>query len=322
MLSLAVHTLFGQQWEYHAVAGAAVITAALYGLKTLVSRWMRAEGVASVFAYIPSMLLLAALGDVTERGGSVVVGGLWRWLLPVSLVSFCGVVMLVRRLTPAYLRAEKRRNFYGDLWRALGLLALMCCCVGVSGRGGDVLRYRVRMERLLMEGRSAEALEVGRRSLAADTSLTSLRLYALAREHRVGERLFAYPIVGGTHSLLPDGRTVRWLMLPCLREADLGSLAGDYQLARALMRRDLETFARLLPTLYPMDRRLPRHYAEALTLCRHLHAVQTGAWSDPVMEADYQDFQSLADSEPDPALRRSRLRDTYSATYWYYYECP
>ena len=47
-----------------------------------------------------------------------------------------------------------------------------------------------------------------------DSTITMLRAYALAREGKMGERLFEYRVYGGSEALLPNGTTVKSLLLP------------------------------------------------------------------------------------------------------------
>ena len=55
---------------------------------------------------------------------------------------------------------------------------------------------------------------MGEKSDDADSSLTMLRVYALSRSKQLGDRLFEYPLAGGSDALLPDDQNVRCLFFP------------------------------------------------------------------------------------------------------------
>ncbi len=66
--------------------------------------------------------------------------------------------------------------------------------------------------------------------------------------------------------------------------------------------------------------KLPTHYKEALLLYCHLRTHPIVELHDNVMDADFADYQSMERKYSNPVERQSVLRDTYSNTYWYYYD--
>ena len=179
--------------------------------------------------------------------------------------------------------------------------------IGIAIDISDVERYALRMQRLMDEGRYAEALHVGDRSDKTDERLLELRIEALGHEKQLGERLFAYPVKGGSHSLTIGGKS-------------LYSLGGDYTLCASLIDKDLDRFVELLPQYYEVDERLPRYYREALILYTHLRTNPKIVYHDAVMDTDYDDLQQLERKYPDRRARQVAVYRQYEGTYWYYYE--
>lgn len=132
---------------------------------------------------------------------------------PVVACRICifvagGEIQLDRDVTPF---------IFGSNQRAMENLLLMACmfiAVCLCGNNDSVLHYRLRVERLLGSGAYSKALMVGEKSDETDASLTMLRAYALSRSGQLGERLFEFPLTGGSYALLPDGKGVRCLLYP------------------------------------------------------------------------------------------------------------
>ena len=172
--------------------------------------------------------------------------------------------------------------------------------IGIAIDATDVSRYALRMERLIARGDYQKALEVGEESDKTDHRLMMLRIQALAHEHLLGERLFAYPIVG-------DG-------------SDFAAQGSDYALCAALIKKDLDRFVDLLPRYYRVDDKLPRYYREALILYNHLRSNPKILYHDSVLDTDYADLQELEKQFPERKARQMAVFNQYEDTYWYYYE--
>lgn len=172
--------------------------------------------------------------------------------------------------------------------------------IGIAIDATDVRRYASRMERLMAEGNYEAALEVGEKSDKTDRRLMLLRIQALAHEHLLGERLFAYPIVGNG--------------------ADFVAQGGDYALCASLIDRNLDRFVEQLPRYYRIDEKLPRYYREALVLYNHLRSNPKVLYHDSVLDTDYADLQALEKRYPEPKARQMAVFNQYEDTYWYYYE--
>ena len=186
------------------------------------------------------------------------------------------------------------------IWQYTLIVAVLMFIIGIAIDATDVRRYASRMERLMAEGNYEAALEVGEKSDKTDRRLMLLRIQALAHEHLLGERLFAYPIVGNG--------------------ADFVAQGGDYALCASLIDRNLDRFVEQLPRYYRIDEKLPRYYREALVLYNHLRSNPKVLYHDSVLDTDYADLQALEKRYPEPKARQMAVFNQYEDTYWYYYE--
>ena len=130
-----------------------------------------------------------------------------------------------------------------QLWQTLFIVVILMFIIGVATDGTDVSYYQHRMERYMADGDYEKALEVGEESDATDAQLTQLRIEALRKTHQLGDRLFAYPVVGNNKGM--------------------NNLKGDDELCAYLINRQLDKFAEALPRYYAINDSLPRHYQEA-----------------------------------------------------------
>lgn len=343
-LAATQHLLSGGKTTYNAAIGATLITIVLLLIQIGVHAVSQLERKSFALTYFPSLLLLTVLtGGHIRTDGSYTFGA-WVWLAPLLLIIYIGVVYACRQYQTLEYHAGKPGFLARMLWINLATMAAMFLFVGSFGNSDDVLHYRMKAEKCFLRHDYKGAAAVGKRSLVADSSLTMLRAYALGKQGEIGERLFEYPLSGGSRSLLPDSNTVRLVMLQDNRiYRDLGiclkqklspiaylqfidrhhvatKLGGDYLLTAYLLDKDLNKFAYTIGKYYKLDDDLPKHYREALTLYTHQHSSPYVEYHNTVMDADFHDYQQLYHSESNTAIRKTKLRDTYGNTYWYYYQ--
>jgi hypothetical protein len=216
--------------------------------------------------------------------------------------------------------------------------------VGQVSNDDTVFHYRMRAEKHILNKEYDEVLNVGKKSLECDSSLTMLRAYALSQKNLLGERLFTYPLCGGAAALLPDNQNVRALLLDTkdvflhigrpvrqpmkpldyllfMTESEYGKkAAADYLLCGFLLEKRLDLFVKHLKKHYELsEETLPRHYREALILYNHHNKNLAVPIKDNVLETDYQDFRSLMKQISNTIECKNKARDVYGNTYWYYY---
>jgi len=94
------------------------------------------------------------------------------------------------------------------------LFAVLMLLTVFIGNSDKIFHCRLKIERELLANRPLDALQEGKKMAEADSSLTSLRIFALSKAGLLGEKLFEYPIVGNSDVLFPNQRAVRWIILP------------------------------------------------------------------------------------------------------------
>lgn len=94
------------------------------------------------------------------------------------------------------------------------LFAVLMLLTVFIGNSDKIFHCRLKIERELLANQPLDALQEGKKMAEADSSLTSLRIFALSKAGLLGEKLFEYPIVGKSDVLFPNLRAVRWIILP------------------------------------------------------------------------------------------------------------
>lgn len=345
LLFAGQHVLSGGTTHYDRTIGAVLITFVLYLLQVGVNRLTRFGGSFYALTYLPSLSFLMLLTSFHTEGAD----------FRISLSSTVFVLVVLFLYVCFYFFYEQRRSIIenvsmsrmtsaGCLWKNLLSLAVMFVMVCAGGNTDEVFHYRLRVERLLGSEKYSEALKVGDKSSDTDESLTMLRVYALSKERMLGERLFEYPLAGGSDALLPDGKDVRCMFysdseifrqlgirkkgrmkpmqyLLYLRNHGLAlKPVTDYILCGYLLDKDLDGFVREVRQRYSLtSASLPKHYKEALTLYTHLRSNPLLVYHSEVMDVDYADFQKLERKYADMRERMSHVKDSYGETYWFYY---
>lgn len=342
ILSVTQHVLSGGVTHYDRTIGAVLITLVLGLLQLVIYAFIRLDGNFHALTFFPSFLLLGILTDVSPNLEEESYIGHWYWIFPLLMIVYFGVAWMCRQIESMRLRS-KSVGVVSLIWVNLLFmvaLMLMTCSIGCSDR---LFHHRMRVENLLLAGNFDEASRVGITEHKTDSSLTFLRIYALSKNHQLGECLFEYPLIGGSEVMLPDHRNVKLMMVP---ETDVYKELGvffnkkmhptdyfvrlhstkwatkashDWLLCAYLLDGNIDAFANALPKYYLIDSSLPKHYKEALTLYSRRSPHPSVVYKEPVLEADYDDFTALRRRNKDVTLRNNKLRDTYGKTYWYYY---
>lgn len=343
VIAATQHVLSQGQTMYNTLAGALLITIGLLLLQWTVYMITRLRGLLHALTYFPSAFLLAIVATVTPDSQGNLTWSMPWWLMAVLLLFW-----LAATYVAAAIPAKKYKSPFLPMALASNvmLLCAQCLFVGLAGGGSDVMHYRMRMETLLMEGRTGDALNIGRKAQATDDNLTMLRAYALAKEGALGDKLFTYPVSGTSATLIPSVNSggTHCVMLPqdsvyvllgarplaaqstqqyldALEKTGKATKAtADYRLCALLIDRDLDNFARLLTRYYNVGDSLPKHYKEALILYNHSRSNPIVAYHDNVMDTDFDDMQTLERQYADKNARQLAVFKQYSGTYWWYYE--
>ena len=345
-LALTQHILSGGATIYSRVIGGIIITIVLALLHFTTAKVMRTKPLCIyALSCFPSLYILAMLTDFdTSQPLSP-----WRWwaiLMPLAAAVWWGVVYFLGELLRY--RCSDIRHEEGYLARTLGcnifILAAMMIGVGLMSISNDITHYRLRMERLLMHGEYAKALEVGKQSDKSDANLTMLRVFALAHEGRLGDELFKYPVRGTSASIVPElsdgkmlmlspdsvyrmlgaiprhGQTTKNYLKAIVKSGQATKAAIEYQLCGMLIDKDLDGFVNLLMKTHKIDDTLPLHYREALILYTHRRSSPKVVYRNTVMDTDYDDMQRLEAETKSPGERRIQIYNQFSGTYWEYFD--
>lgn len=328
ILSVCQHVLSHGQTTYQRTVGAVLITLALFLLQLVVYAVTKLRSRTHALTYFPSLLLLAALTNVDSHIECGFTLGKWIWLFPLFLVIYIGVVWLARQFQPYEPEGRKGGLFARLVWINVLQMVIMLFLVGIVGNHDDVFHYRMRMERLMLQGKYQEALQVGQQSLSTDSSLACLRLICLEKTHQLGERLFTYPLMGGSAAMNMNSVGVHILMWkePHVKIYFRGSkrfypITPDHLLTSYLLDKRLDDFVAVIGKYYDLrSATLPKHYREALTLYTHHRSHPQYVYHSNVMDADFQDYQTMERKYLNPLIRQNMLHDTYGNTYWYYWQ--
>lgn len=321
LLAYSQHVFSSGRTHYNHVVGATLITLVLSLLSFGVWSVTKLDGACHALVYFPSLLALTVLTSAVPVSQQALRFPSWLWVTPVLLALFIGFI-LFRRQSPLADHASYF-NLMRVGWINFMSLALMLLGVGLLSNHDNVVHFRLQAENNMKSQQFAKALLAGKKSPDTDESLTMLRVYALSATHQLPEKLFTYPLKGGSKSMLPQPSGAHTLLLPAkdiVQQSRRDAL--NYQLCGALLDKNIDRFAQLVKAheLVNDSVKLPRHYAEALTLYTHLRSTPVVIYKHNVLETDYKDYQKVDREATNERERKNRLRDTFGNTYWYYYQ--
>lgn len=342
ILAVTQHVLSHGVTHYNIYVGSVLITLVLWLIQIAIHAATGLNRRAYALTYLPSLLLLAILTDISP---SVSIGnylGNWIWGFPLLMVAYAVVVWVVRQLETMEPPAVSLGLFSRMTWINLLQMVVMAFIVCGIGCSDKVFHYRMRIEDDILDHDYAEAVQVGKDEAVTDSSLTMLRVWALSDDGKLAESLFEYPLVGGSDAMLPNGSSVRLMMVPEQRlYADLGVVfrqkmrpihyleklnekgfatekAHDWLLCAYLLDGRLDDFAKTLPRYYDLTKNLPKAYREALVLYNHQRRQPHVVYHNAVMDADFEDFQKVLKTTGNKQVCRALLKESYGKTYWFY----
>ena len=345
VLAAFQHVVSEGRTEYHPLLGAMLITLALQALQLLVHALLRLTNRGHALTYFPSMLALALISAISTDIAESYDWGFWWILVPLVLAGWVFVCLVVRYIQNVEPDKQLKVFLSRPMWINMLVLSVMMVMVAALSNTNAVFHYRMKAEACLLRGDYEGALDAGWESLESDADLQMIRMYAMARRGELGQRLFHYPIVGGSSMMLPTSGATSFVrypvdslyralgasparkMLPAtyLKALPATSMSNDYQLCGLLIDRKLDDFVSLLLSSSSSGdsldtARLPLHYREALTLYNHLRRHPVLIYRNPVMEEDFRNLQELERKYPDATERQGKVEDLYGLTYYYYYK--
>lgn len=344
ILAVTQHVLAHGATHYDRTIGAVLLTAILWALQCVVYGLTGLSRRSHALTYLPSMLLLGVLTDITSDIDHEPYLGNWLWGYPLLMVAYAGLVWICRQLESLEQSAGETGIFSRLSWQNMLTMTIMGIAVCMLGNTDAIFHYRLRIEGDLANGDYASALKVGADETKTDSSLTMLRVWSLSENNLLGEKLFTYPLVGGADAMLPNGSSVKLMMaderylyahlgvvfrehlrpmnyLKMLHRSNRATKAAhDWLLCAYLLDCNLGQFARTLPKFYTVNDSLPKHYKEALILYNHMTSHPAVIYHNSVEDADFDDYQDLQKKYTDKCERYTVLREKYGNTYWFYYQ--
>ncbi len=343
ILTVTQHVLSHGATHYNNVVGTVLITLVLWLVQVAIYAGTRLNHRAHALTYLPSMLLLAILTDVSPNLTTGNYLGVWVWLFPLLMIAYACAVWFFKQLEPMEPAKLSVGIFSRLTWvnlLQLTVIALVVCSIGCSDA---VFHSRMRMESDMMKGDYHAAAGVGKNVTKVDSSLSMLRIVALTKDHALCERLFEYPLVGGSDAMLPNETSVKLMMLPedsiyatfgivfkqkvkpltYLKYVNKSKYANkdskEWLLCAFLLDCDLDRFVETLPQYYKVDQSLPKSFREALVLYNHLRRKPLVVYKDPTIDSEYEDFKKEYYKTSNATARLSNVKDGYGTTYWFYY---
>jgi len=325
IIAYGQHVLSHGQTYYNRHIGAFLITLVLYLLALIVRQFTsvifkhREPSYLHALTYLPSCYVLGRITHVSIGMDNSFSWGLYMLALCAVLVVYgllaLGVKFIIELIsTDETLPMTNARKFWMNIMWATGLFIM----TGAMGNSNDVLHYRLAAERHIAKEEYDKALLVGEKSLVKDSSLTMLRAFALSKQGQLAERLFEYPLIGGSEALRPH-KNVRFLMLPLKTFYRVGQTPKDYILIGYLLDCKIDAFASNIGKYYHINDSLPKHYREALILYKHLRSNPKVVYQNAVLDADFKDLMDMQKKYPERRSRINAIIDSYWNTYWAYY---
>lgn len=346
VMAMTQYELSGGLTHYNAAVGALIITVLLYLLQLVVYAVTRLKKRSHALTYVPSMLILAMLTDVSQQiasDGDVDHTISW-WLVVLIILVWGGLVFLARQFQQV--EDDDSYSFVSPaMWINMLTMSLLMMGVAWLGNTNAVFHYRMQTEALLVRGEYEKALMIGKKSLESDNHLMMLRMYALARTDGLGQHLFEYPVSADSSEILPTNGKVRMMLCPedslyrflgarpaekmeperyllmlLRRDSVPRRTIGDYLLCSYLINKDIDRFAREVGRYYVVNDSLPKHYREALTLYIHQRSNPLFVTHFTVTEEDFNNFREMEREYPTLSERKGKIGEQYRGTYWYYYK--
>ncbi len=341
LLSLMQYTYSDGQTHYNHLWGAVLTALLLLSVNLLAIRRNKEFHTFSAWTFFPSAILLTFItgGRQTED-----LNLSFGFIAYMSLIAVCLYVIFskcIRNFIRTNSEKINNNSFIKNLWINLLIITVQFMYVCAFSNSDRLFHARLHVLQSLCEKDYDEALCTIDKLETSDRQLTTLIVYTLSKKNMLAERLFEYPLRGGSVSLLPDSTLTTKIgfdeiyhhlnlkipgnqihnSIEFIRHGrGRNKQAADYILCGYLMDKNLDAFVENITKYYDINDLLPKHYREALTLYVHSHTAPKVIFKNSIMDADFQDYQNMEHDITDTEERKNKLRDTYGNTYWYYYQ--
>ena len=339
------------QTSYSRLWGALIITAILLAVHFFVAKTTKLIGRWYALTFFPSFLLLTILTSLNRVVIEDFTFGQWIWAFPLLIILFV-VLLYIKKRRPGESIDDGDYHLSRYLWPNYAIMFFMMIVCGANASADDVYMYELKAERLLLEDDFEGASRVGEKSLVTSPRLNEMRMYALARQGLLGEKLFDYPQPYAEQSLLMMDDTVTRLHRFTSKniQESLGAwanasvttfdhymnllkknpstrhnpLLADYILCGKLLQKDLRGFTQTIKHYYDISspvnvQNLPKAYREAMLLqAKAIGRDSLNAFVDTLMLTNYKDYCAILETDESDLVRKNRLKRQYGNTLWWY----
>lgn len=214
ILALSQHVWSAGETHYSAGIGAIIITFVLYIVHLGLSAFVKLPSRAFALTFAPSLVLLGCLTSANLSADGTMSVGVFALIASVILVIIGFLMYALTDLTAMDKPTKNDGSLLSQVaWCNYGILVVMMFVTFAFGNNNRRLHSYLEIERNVMEKQYDDALDVD--VSETDSSMTFFRAYALSKLGQLGERLFEYPLCGGSKILLPSSKSnVKLLIMP------------------------------------------------------------------------------------------------------------
>lgn len=314
MLVIGQHMASGGKTHYEYVIGAVLLTFFLFFVQMSATALTRLRGIFHAVTYFPSLLILTFLTHTPTEQATLHGTGAWVWQLPLMLLLWLVAAWLARRYQSVE-GATRGSGLFSQLTfiNVLTLTAFMLvpCLLANQDR---TFHKHIRQEYLITRGHYDEALTMGQRFEQQDARQAMVNAYCLFKKNTLADSLFSLTLPHNMTCLYPTDANGHFLLMADSVVVYETEHHRDALLCKRLLSRQLPEFASRLQKWYKPTEPLPRHYREALALCREHNPAITDTYPAEMTDTVLLDFQRLRHAD-----EQDSLRGKYGDTYWYYY---
>lgn len=320
--------------RYSIFPGALILSGVAKVIQWLVTLLLTPSHRFYAITYVPSFVFVISIIWTALQPIETIVGIQLEWSI-LLLIAGAAVFISIFYFIGKLYEDKSDDDISSCIWQNALLMMIMMVFTGAVTCTTDTIYYELQAERYIISGEYEKATEVAKTSLTATRRHTNLRMYALAKQGQLAERLFDYPQDFGGEGLISLADTASVYRFGSKRiEQRLGAFAGDnihsslrylqivngndtlrtgttmdYYLCYLLLERNLTEFSHMLKVYGYDSIPLPKAYREAVTLIEN----------DSTDER-YMSYLNQKADITDPLQRANFMRRNFGDTYWYYYE--
>lgn len=342
LLSLMQYTYSNGLTHYNHLWGAILIALLLLSVNIIVAKTCRKLLVLPAWTFFPASILLTFLTGGQQTEDMNLTFGYIAIISVIAILLYVLFSWFILNITRANNDIVQNATFIKNLRINLLIVVIQFLYICTFSNNDKLFHARIHILQCLYEKDYDDALSTISELDKSDKQITTLTIYTLSKQNVLAERLFEFPLKGGSAALLPDDVMMRKFRLGeiynhlnlkvpnkniynnkieylkhCHR---VNKRIVDYILCGYLMDKDLDSFAEAITKCYDINDSLPKHYREALTLYVHSHTTPKVIFKNSIMDADFQDYQNMEREIQNAIERKNELRETYGNTYWYYYQ--